>query len=156
MSKKPLPLALSIFPRLDCLRYRSSTEHRDQVRRLVERGVGGFVVFDGDVETVAAVIEELQKMAGNRLLFAADCEHGVTMRFTGGTAFPSMMTLGEANDVAATYAVARAIAREMRALGIHWNFAPVADVNSNPENPIINIRSFGRLRSLSANMSSPI
>jgi beta-N-acetylhexosaminidase len=150
MSNKHSSLALSIFPRLDCARYRQSGEHRDQVVRLVEKGVGGFVLFDGDLQMVADVIAELQTLSGNRLLFAADCEHGVTMRFTGGTAFPSMMTLGRANDVAATYAVARGIAREMRAIGIHWNFAPVADINSNPENPIINIRSFGETPELVA------
>jgi beta-glucosidase-like glycosyl hydrolase len=105
--------------------------------------VGGFVVFDGDVESVRFVLEELQKLADGTLLFAADCEDGVTMRFPGGTEFPSMMALGRSGDVAATYSVARSIAREMRALGIYWNFAPVADINTNPLNPIINIRAFG-------------
>ncbi len=54
-----------------------------------------------------------------------------------------MMALGRSEDVAATYSVARSIAREMRSLGIYWNFAPVADINTNPNNPIINIRAFG-------------
>jgi beta-N-acetylhexosaminidase len=61
-----------------------------------------------------------------------------------------MMALGAANDVAATYSVSRSIAREMRSLGIGWNFAPVADINTNPDNPIINIRSFGEQAELVA------
>src|SRR5687767_3438035 len=70
------------------------------------------------------------------------------MRFSGGTEFPTMMALGAANDVSVTYAVARSIAREMRSIGLHWNFAPVADINTNPDNPIINIRSFGETAEL--------
>lgn len=137
-------LAQSIFPRLSCTRYRSESEYRSQIDELVGGGsVGGFVVFDGDVDLVGAVLAELRERADGGLLFAADCEDGVTMRFPGGTEFPTMMALGEANDLAATYSVARSIAREMRALGIYWNFAPVADVNTDPRNPIINTRSFG-------------
>lgn len=137
-------LAQSIFPRLSCTRYDSEPDYRRDIDDLVEKkDVGGFVVFDGHVDLVSSVLAQLQKLSGGTLLFAADCEDGVTMRFPGGTEFPSMMALGEAGDLAATYSVARSIAREMRALGIHWNFAPVADVNINPDNPIINIRSFG-------------
>lgn len=139
-----LLLAQSLFPRLNCNQYSTVDDHRDSINRLVdERSVGGFVVFDGDVDTVRRVLEDIQKRAGGSLLFACDCEDGVTMRFPGGTEFPSMMALGRSGDVAATYSVARSIAREMRALGIYWNFAPVADINTNPDNPIINIRSFG-------------
>lgn len=139
-----LLLAQSIFPRLNCNQYHTEGEYRDRINRLVDAGsVGGFVVFDGDVDLVRGTLESLQGRAGGSLLFAADCEDGVTMRFPGGTEFPSMMALGHSGDVAATYSVARSIAREMRALGIYWNFAPVADINTNPDNPIINIRSFG-------------
>ncbi|MEO5929463.1 MAG: glycoside hydrolase family 3 N-terminal domain-containing protein, partial [Candidatus Kapaibacterium sp.] len=144
MAERNLLLGQSIFPRLNCAQYRAVAPYRDTITRMIEsKSVGGFVVFDGDVDTVRLVLEELQKLAGGTLLFAADCEDGVTMRFPGGTEFPSMMALGRSGDVAATYSVARSIAREMRALGIYWNFAPVADVNTNPDNPIINIRSFG-------------
>jgi beta-glucosidase-like glycosyl hydrolase len=137
-------LAQSIFPRLNCNQYLRTAEYRDEIHRLVEsESVGGFVLFDGDGETVRETTQALQALSGNKLLFAADCEDGITMRFAGGTEFPSMMALGSANDVAATYSVARSIAREMRTLGIGWNFAPVADINTNPDNPIINIRSFG-------------
>jgi len=136
-------LAQSILPRLDCNRFVNDEDYRVSVLRSVEdRAVGGFVVFDGDVHTAASVIDELRRADGG-LLFAADCEQGVTMRFSGGTEFPSMMALGSGGDVSTTYAVAECIAEETRALGIGWNFAPVADVNTDPCNPIINIRAFG-------------
>lgn len=144
MVEHNLLLAQSIFPRLNCAQYHNEASYRDSIDRLVAgRHVGGFVVFDGDVAVVQSVLADLQRDAGGTLLFAADCEDGVTMRFPGGTEFPSMMALGRSADVAATYSVARSIAREMRSLGIYWNYAPVADVNTNPDNPIINIRAFG-------------
>lgn len=144
MSETQQKLAASIFPRLDVRRYRTSRTYRDEIDSLVTQlGVGGFVLFDGDVDDVFRATTLLHQKGEGRLIFAADCEDGVTMRFPGGTEFPSMMALGTANDLPATYSVARSIAREMRAIGLTWNFAPVADVNSNPGNPIINIRSFG-------------
>lgn len=137
-------LAQSILPRLDCSRYVGDADYRTFVLRLVEeRSVGGFVVFDGDVRTVSTVLEQIRDAAVTELMFAADCEQGVTMRFPGGTEFPSMMALGSGGDVSVTYTVAECIAEETRALGIGWNFAPVADINTNPRNPIINIRAFG-------------
>lgn len=144
-------LAGSIFPRIECSRYVESEEYRTSIIALVESGgVGGFVLFDGDVEQVSMITSTLGRIGEGRLLFAADCEDGVTMRFAGGTEFPSMMALGQADDVSATYAVARSIAREMRAIGLHWNFAPVADINTNPDNPIINVRAFGETPELVA------
>lgn len=144
MNESHLKLAASVFPRLEARRYRTSRKYRDEINAIVTTlGVGGFVVFDGDVNDVRHATKALGEIAEGRLIFSADCEDGVTMRFPGGTEFPSMMALGVVNDPASTYSVARSIAREMRAIGLIWNFAPVADVNSNPDNPIINVRSFG-------------
>ncbi len=137
-------LARSIFPRLNCNQFIIDPEYAEEIRDLVAtRSVGGFVLFDGEIGTVRQVTAELADLSSGTLLFAADCEHGVTMRFPGGTDFPSMMALGATGDVSVTYAVAECIADEVRELGIGWNFAPVADINTNPENPIINIRAFG-------------
>jgi beta-glucosidase-like glycosyl hydrolase len=63
------------------------------------------------------------------------------MRLTDGTSFPHHYALGKANNY--TEKIANAIAKEMKSIGIHWNLAPVCDINSNPKNPVINIRSFG-------------
>lgn len=124
--------------------------------------VGGFVAFGG-VEPVpsvllnptygptilgqplelAAILNRLQAAAATPLLIGADYEHGVGMRISGGTRFPRAMAFGAANDPALVREAARLTGREARALGVHVNFAPVADVNNNPRNPVINIRSFG-------------
>jgi beta-N-acetylhexosaminidase len=124
--------------------------------------LGGFVAFGG-VEPVpsvllnptygptilgqplelAALLNKLQARAAIPLLIAADYEHGVGMRIAGATRFPRAMAFGAAGDPALVREAARLTAREARALGVHVNFAPVADVNNNPRNPVINIRSFG-------------
>jgi beta-N-acetylhexosaminidase len=85
----------------------------------------------------------MQKMAKTPLLIASDFERAASMRVTGGTRFPHSMAYGAANDLAATKYEGLIAAREARAMGIHWIFAPVADVNNNPLNPIINLRSYG-------------
>jgi len=138
-------LARSILHRLDVTRYADEPEYRAEIDNLIDDGVvGGFVAMDGEIDLVRATLAALQVRAGGRLLMAADCEFGVTMRFPGGTEFPSMMALGSGGNLSTTYTAARTIAVEMAAMGFHWNFAPVADVNVEPRNPIINIRSFGQ------------
>lgn len=124
--------------------------------------LGGFVAFGG-VEPVpavllnptygptilgqplelAAILNRLQRAAKTPLLIGADYEHGVGMRINGATRFPRAMAFGAAGDPALVREAARLTAIEARALGVHVNFAPVADVNNNPRNPVINIRSFG-------------
>lgn len=117
-------------------------EYRQKIERLVARGVGGVGVFLGGLEETAEMIEQLQRLAGRRLLIAADYEHGLPMRLDAGIAFPRAMALGRCS-LQTTEMVAGMIAEEARAIGVHWNWAPVADINSNPDNPIVNTRSFG-------------
>ena len=85
----------------------------------------------------------LQQRARVPLLIASDLEGGTALRLTGGTAFPSNMGVGATGRDQDAYAMGRITALEGRAVGIHFAFAPVADINSNPANPIINTRSFG-------------
>ncbi|MFM8772063.1 MAG: glycoside hydrolase family 3 protein, partial [Candidatus Kapaibacterium sp.] len=94
-------------------------------------------------------IEDLQRRAGRRLIIAADYEHGLPMRLDGGIAFPRAMALGR-GLASTTEHIASLIAEEARAIGVHWNWAPVADINSNPRNPIVNTRSFGETAELVA------
>ena len=130
------------MPRLDASHWNSAS-YRDDAFRLIDLGVGGFGIFIGGLEETAAMLEALQHRAGGNLLFGADYEYGLPMRLTnGGIAMPRAMALGR-GDVEQTEQVAAAVAREMRALGVHWNWAPVADVNSEPANPIVNVRAFG-------------
>src|SRR5712692_6828206 len=89
----------------------------------------------------AELLNRLQQDSKLPLLIAADFERGVTMRLYGATAFPHAMAFGAAGKLDYAEAFGRITAQEARALGVHWNFFPDADVNSNPANPIINTRS---------------
>jgi beta-N-acetylhexosaminidase len=120
-----------------------------------ELGVGGIITSIGPPVALAEKLNRLQRAAGVPLLVATDMEHGPAQRLTsgvllpwgtdlgGGAAFPPVMALAAAGDPALAYELGRVTAREARAVGIHLNFAPVADVNNNPANPIINTRSYG-------------
>src|SRR5947209_4565380 len=114
--------------------------------------VGGFIVAgrirNGNVIgaqpfEMAAFINHVQRLAKTPLLVASDFERGASARVAASPSFPSMMAYGSAHDLAATKQLGRATAQEARALGVNWVFAPDADVNNNPDNPIINVRSFG-------------
>jgi beta-N-acetylhexosaminidase len=91
----------------------------------------------------AALTNQLQRESDLPLFFAADFERGLPMRFHGGTVFPHAMAIGATGNTGYAYQFGRISAAEARAIGVHWNFYPDADVNSNPDNPIINTRAFG-------------
>ncbi|MCS6808530.1 MAG: glycoside hydrolase family 3 N-terminal domain-containing protein [Bacteroidota bacterium] len=144
-------LAQCMMPRVSAEAYFDTVTgepYRQALHSLIlDEGIGGICVFTGDVHQTAQMIQELQYSAARGfhppLFVSSDCEYGLAMRITGTTAFPHAMALGSANSSELTERVARAIALEAAALGIHWNFAPVADINSNPHNPVIGIRAFG-------------
>jgi beta-N-acetylhexosaminidase len=100
----------------------------------------------------AALTNGLQKNSKYPLLFAADFERGLSMRLNGATAFPAAMAFGAAGDPELARQFGKITAEEARAIGVQWNWFPVADVNSNPANPIINTRSFGEDPKLVSNM----
>jgi beta-glucosidase-like glycosyl hydrolase len=108
-----------------------------------EYGVGGFIVFGGDKQSVKNATEELNSISGIPLLFGLDAERGVGQVITDAALFPFTMSLGAAGDEALVYEEARYIAGEMQECGLNLVFAPVLDVNTNPQNPIINIRAYG-------------
>lgn len=105
--------------------------------------VGGIIISTGTPLDVASKLNALQRRAPLPLLIAADFEGGIVMRIAAGTAFPTQMGIGATGRTEDAYQLGRITAREGRAVGVHLAFAPVADVNSNPANPIINTRSFG-------------
>jgi beta-N-acetylhexosaminidase len=105
--------------------------------------VGGLIISVGSPFDIAAKLNALQGRSRLPLLVSADLEWGAAMRVIGATAFPQIMSVGATGDARDAYAIGEAAAVEGRAVGIHVNFAPDADVNNNPANPIINIRSFG-------------
>src|SRR5216684_6827625 len=106
------------------------------------RAEGPFLYRNQPYEA-AVLLNRLQQDSKLPLLIAADFERGVSMRLYGATVFPHAMAFGAAGKLDYAEAFGRITALEARAVGVHWNFFPDADVNSNPANPIINTRSFG-------------
>lgn len=103
----------------------------------------GQFVYHTEPYEAAALLNRLQSDSKLPLLVAADFERGLSMRLNGATVFPHAMAFGATGNLQYAEAFGRITAQEARAIGVHWNFFPIADVNSNPANPIINIRSFG-------------
>jgi beta-glucosidase-like glycosyl hydrolase/CubicO group peptidase (beta-lactamase class C family) len=108
-----------------------------------EGRIGGLVFFRGDPFETAATANRLQGESRLPLLVASDCEWGAAMRVEGASRFPRAMVLGASGSKDDVELVAEVTAREARALGIHLLLNPVLDLNTNPENPVIDTRSFG-------------
>ena len=124
-------------------------ELRDQINQyhigsllMTVRADGPFLYRNQPYEA-ASLLNRLQDDSKLPLLIAADFERGVSMRLYGATVFPHAMAFGAAGRTDYAEAFGRITAQEARAIGVQWNFFPVADVNSNPANPIINTRAFG-------------
>jgi beta-N-acetylhexosaminidase len=105
--------------------------------------IGPLGIEKNQAYPTAALNNELQAKAKVPLLIGADFERGSAMRLDEGTSFPTNMALAAAGDPKDAYTMGKITAIEARDVGVHWIYAPVADVNNNPENPIINTRSFG-------------
>jgi beta-N-acetylhexosaminidase len=119
-------------------------KHLAEIQRLItDHKIGGVIFFQGERKDLASAIEQFQKSSKVPLLIGMDAEWGVQMRLSGEQRFPYAYTLGAANDPELSERVAAMMAQECRELGIHMNFSPVADVNSDPDNPVIGFRSFG-------------
>ena len=128
----------------------------EQVRRWVQDDkVGGLVLSIGMPLSYAAKLNHMQRLASVPLLITSDMENGTGMRMGniyafpsllpqgGGTVFPPVMALGATRSEDLAYRLGKVLGSEARAVGVHMNFGPVLDVNANPLNPIINVRSFG-------------
>jgi beta-glucosidase-like glycosyl hydrolase len=109
----------------------------------LEIGVGGFIIFGGTAETVRRLTTDLLRRAGRPLLLAADLERGAGQQIAGLTEFPPPMALASLGDPAVVRWAASVTAQEARAVGINWIFAPVADLDILPDNPIVQTRAFG-------------
>jgi beta-glucosidase-like glycosyl hydrolase/CubicO group peptidase (beta-lactamase class C family) len=128
---------LAVNPDADDNRFR-------KVADLVAREqVGGVITMRGNVRLWASMINRLQRLSRIPLLAGIDGEFGVGMRFDSVNFFMRQMPLGAMQDNTDIYEMGRAVAQQCRRLGFFLNFAPVADINNNPDNPVINIRSFG-------------
>jgi beta-N-acetylhexosaminidase len=152
-----------IVPSFESSFLSTDSETFDELARLVkEYHVGGFHVFGasqpappvlldasygtvllGQPMSAAFLLNRLQAMSAVPLLNTADFETGAGFRLAGATSFPRQMAMGAANDERLVREQARITGLEARAIGVHVTFAPVADVNNNPRNPVINVRSYG-------------
>ena len=119
-------------------------DHKQIITNLVENyKIGGLMFLQGGPIRQAKLTNFYQSKSKTPLMIAIDAEWGVAMRLDSSLRFPWQITLGAIEDTNLIYEMGMEIARQCKLLGIHINFAPVIDVNSNPDNPIINNRSFG-------------
>ena len=133
-----------------------------------DQHVGGVIISVGSPTEIASKLNALQLTSALPLLVGADLETGAAFRARGGyflpnaidlggaTYFPYQMGIGATRDTAIAYQLGRVTAREARALGIHVAFAPVLDVNNNPKNPVISLRSFGENPHLVAQLGTAV
>ncbi|HEY0672301.1 MAG TPA: glycoside hydrolase family 3 N-terminal domain-containing protein [Longimicrobiales bacterium] len=156
-----------LFPRITGAYMPLGGTEYERVREwIVKYGVGGVIVTIGPPLEMAAKLNSLQQLAALPLLVSADMEHGPGQTLNAGTImpygidnggatrFPPLMGLGATGDQRLAYEMGRITATEARAVGVHVTFAPVVDVNNNPENPIINTRSYGADPELVGRMAS--
>jgi beta-N-acetylhexosaminidase len=134
---------------------KGSAEHERLREWIEEYQVGGFVMSVGSPMGVALKLNDLQSHSRLPLMVAGDFETGAGFRLAGilhastnislggATNFPTLMAVGATDDAGLAYEMGRITAEEARAVGVHVAFAPVLDVNNNPDNPIINVRSLG-------------
>lgn len=121
-----------------------SREYKKITQLVSEHGVGGIVLFQGGKQEQTEFIKTMQRLSKVPLLISGDYENGLGMRIDDAIAFPHNMAVGATFNPQFAFHVARTTAIEAKKLGINFNLAPVADVNDNPLNPIINIRSYSQ------------
>src|SRR6202000_928103 len=115
------------------------------VTELVKKyNVGGICLFQGNPVKQATIINSLQKIAKTPVLICIDAEWGVGMRMTDSVLpLPHQMMLGAMSNADIVYQYGKVVAEQCKRIGVQVNYAPVVDINNNPNNPVINDRSFG-------------
>ena len=116
----------------------------EEVERLIkDYHIGGLTFFQGDITKQAELTNQYQTLSKLPLMVAMDAEWGMAMRIDSVMKYPWQMTLGAIQEEQLIYKMGKDIAQQMRRIGVNVSFSPVIDVNNNPDNPIINARSFG-------------
>lgn len=122
-------------------------QYEDNIEKtLKEYNIGGIIFFQGDPVRQVNMINRYQKAAKYPLLIGLDAEHGTGWRLKTAMEFPKMLINGAITNDSLIYELGATIARHCREIGVHINFAPDADINNNPKNPVIGVRSFGEDR----------
>jgi beta-N-acetylhexosaminidase len=118
--------------------------HEVELDKIIRKyGIGGIIFFKGNAEKQAGLTNYFQGISRVPLLISMDAEWGVGMRLDEVGKFPFQMTMGAIRNDSLIFSFGNAVAEQFRRLGMHLNLAPVADINSDPGNPVINYRSFG-------------
>ncbi len=125
---------------------KDSLYNEELVRLISDLNIGGVCFFQGGPVRQAILTNRIQDSTDVPVFIAIDGEWGLGMRLDSTISFPKQMTLGAVKSEEYIYSMGLEIAREMKRLGIQINFAPVSDINNNPNNPVINARSFGEDR----------
>lgn len=120
-----------------------SSEIKNLTRLILKYDIGGLCFFKGGPVRQAILTNYYQKMAATPMLISMDAEWGLGMRLDSAVSYARQMPLGAMRDEQLITEFGLAVARQLRRIGVHMSFSPVADLNSNPANPVINIRSFG-------------
>lgn len=129
--------------------------HINELKNLIEKHhVGGFIFFQGTPHKQKQITRELQFTSKTPLLIGQDAEWGLAMRLDSTMRFPRAGTLAATDDDSLVFEAGKAVGEQLKAMGVHVSFAPVADVNNNPRNPVINSRSFGEDKLRVARLSS--
>ncbi len=125
-------------------RFLSRDDHRfKEISDLItEDHIGGLIFMRGDIYGQAVLTNKLQQLSDIPLWITQDMEYGAAMRISGSTRFTPAMGVTATGDKRNAYIMGKITAREAKAMGVHQIFAPVLDVNNNPDNPVINVRSF--------------
>ena len=123
------------------------SEHREEIAGIIKKyHIGGIIFFQGGPVRQAMMTNYFQGISKTPLMIAMDAEWGLGMRLDSTMSFPRQMMLGAIDNNQLVYTMGVEIARQMKRLGVHVNFAPVIDINNNPRNPVIGNRSFGEDR----------
>jgi beta-glucosidase-like glycosyl hydrolase/CubicO group peptidase (beta-lactamase class C family) len=129
--------------------------HEDEIAALVSKyNIGGLIFFQGSPVKQAMETNYFQSKAKTPLVIGMDAEWGLGMRLDSTIKFPRQMMLGALQDPELVFEMGEDIARQLKRLGVHINFAPVVDINNNPDNPVISNRSFGEDRQLVSSYST--
>lgn len=128
-----------VMPRLD---FKDPNSLETAFKLVRNYKVGGFIIFNGEIEEVRRTTTELQSMSRVPLFFGCDAERGFRQIVSGATRFPFLMSQGAISEPVLVQKQALQTTNEMKYCGLNLLFAPVLDVNTNPNNPIINIRAF--------------
>ena len=119
-------------------------QHIDEISYIIKKyKIGGLIFFQGGPGRQVNLTNHYQSLTKTPLLIAIDGEWGLGMRLDSTISYPRQMMLGAIQNDALIYQMGYDIGEQMKRMGIHVNFAPVVDVNNNPNNPVINVRSFG-------------